>query len=219
MDPEPPKVLDAAYIEAKTASEGSNTKAKSAEFDRGAYQEAIGSLLHLSVSTRPDITYAVRRLSRYCQHPTETHWKAAKRVFRYLSGTPLAGIHYKRLGKGVKTVLGYSDSSHADSKIDRKPILAYIFCLNEGAISWASKKAQTVALSTTEAEYMALSLSARQLIWTSKALGEFGAAIGDSQPYKAERRQSIEYCLSEETGVPRQDKAHKRNLSLCPRGS
>ena len=80
MEPGAIKVLDRVYKEVKDSLVDSRA-------DKTWYQEAIGSLMHLMVSTRPDIAYAVGRLSRYCQNPMEVHWKAAKQVFRYLKGS------------------------------------------------------------------------------------------------------------------------------------
>ena len=129
--------------------------------------------MHLMVCTRPDIAYAVGRLSRHCQWPTEQHWKAVQRVFRYLAGTSDMQIRYGGPGKDLPLV-GYSDSSFSDDLVDRRSTMAYAIRIAGGAIAWMSKKAPTVALSTTEAEYMALSQSAKQLIWTARTMEELG---------------------------------------------
>lgn len=159
MEPGVLKALDVEYQRAKDSAENKLQK---------QYQEAIGSLMHLMVSTRPDIAYAVGRLSRYSQWPTDVHWKAVKRVFRYLAGTIGRGIQFR----GLPRPIGYSDASHADDLNDRKSTLAYIFTMGGGAISWASKKSPVVALSSTEAEYMALTGAARQEAWINRQLGE-----------------------------------------------
>ena len=163
MEPGAIKVLDRAYKEVKDSPVESKA-------DKTRYQEAIGSLMHLMVSTRPDIAYAVGRLSRYCQNPTEVHWKAAKQVFQYLKGSTERGI---RFGKG-EGLTGASDSSFADDLIERKSTAAYVFLLNGGAITWASKKTPVVALSSTEAEYMAATAAAREEAWVSRQLAELG---------------------------------------------
>lgn len=119
--------------------------------------------MHLMVSTRPDIGYVEGRLTRHCQYPIETHWKAMKRAIRYLSGTKTVELKYDedKSGEGNPELTGYTDSSYADDLVDRRSTTAYLILLNGGAVAWASKKAQRVALSSTESEYMALSQSAK----------------------------------------------------------
>jgi len=145
------------------------------------YMEAIGSLIYIMVASRPDISYIVGILSRYMQNPTDKHWKFVKRVFAYLKGTSKYFLTYKydnqqQLVNDYKTnlpeVIGYSDSDFAADTTDRKSIGAYTFVLNSGAISWISKKQQTVAKSTSEAEYMALSQAASEALWIRKFLSE-----------------------------------------------
>ena len=88
--------------------------------DQQQYQSVIGSLMYLSVSTRPDISFAVGNLARYSSHPTSTHWKALKRVLRYLKGTVNYGIKYTKSDQ--KDCMGYSyadwagdESQHRDT--------------------------------------------------------------------------------------------------------
>lgn len=178
MEADTPKALDLAYTEAKRAGSG---------VDQQRYQEAIGSLMHLSISTRPDISFAVGKLSRHCQYPTEDHWKAVKRVLRYLAGTLRTGIQYG-IGRpgGRETLVGYADSSYSDDQVDRRSTMAHAICLNGGAIAWSSRKTATVTLSTTEAEYMALSPAAKQMIWTNRVLQQLG--LSQNQPVPLELR-------------------------------
>jgi hypothetical protein len=135
------------------------------------YQEAIGSLIYCMVCTRPDIAYIVGVLSRYMAAPKEHHWNCIKRVLRYLKGTIDSKITY---GPKRQEILGYSDANYAADIDDRKSTGAYIFTSNNGAVSWVSKKQQTVAKSTTEAEYMALSQAASEALWFRSFLYELG---------------------------------------------
>lgn len=131
--------------------------------DRTHYQSIIGSLMYASIRTRPDLTHAVTFLSQFSSCPTEVHLKAAKRVLRYLNGTKDYKLHFPC---GQKLDLnGYSDSSYASNLTDRKSLSGYIFQLGGSPISWRSRKQKSVSVSTTEAEYMALSLTTRQLVW------------------------------------------------------
>ena len=131
--------------------------------DQVKYQSAIGSLMYLAVSTRPDIAYAVNSLAKFNSKPSEEHWTALKRVFRYLKGTLKCGILYQK--DDSETITGYSDADWAGDTTDRKSISGYVFMQNGGAISWSSRKQKTVALSTAEAEYLALSNASQECMW------------------------------------------------------
>ena len=136
--------------------------------DTQRYQEIIGSLVYLSISTRPDIAEAVGKLSQYMGKPNKEHWIGVKRVLRYLKGTPRYGLVYRK-SKDFKLV-GYSDSDWAGCLESRKSTSGYVFLLGNSVISWASKKQPVVALSTTEAEYIALCLAAQEAVWLRRLL-------------------------------------------------
>ena len=146
--------------------------------DTWKYQAAIGCLLYLAVWTRPDICYAVNSAAKHCAKPTNAHWTAVKRIFRYLQGTVNYGLYYPL---GVKSsVVGYSDSDWAGDINDRKSTSGYVFLVNGTAVSWKSQKQQSVALSTAEAEYMALSSAAQEAIWMMRLIGELEGCQIDS---------------------------------------
>lgn len=127
------------------------------------YQAVVGSLLYLSTKTRPDIAYAVSCVARFCARPTKEHWTAVKRILRYLKGTSNFGLIYKE--DTPTTIIGYSDADWAGDVGDRKSTSGYMFFLGGAAISWRSSKQTCVALSTAEAEYVALSAAAQEAIW------------------------------------------------------
>ena len=131
--------------------------------DQQLYQSAVGSLLYLSCWTRPDITFAVSNAARLCSKPTKQHWTAGKHIMRYLRGTKNYGLLYTRDGKN--DVEGYSDADWAGDVNDRKSTSGYLFTIGGGVVSWRSKKQTSVALSTAEAEYMALASAAQEAIW------------------------------------------------------
>jgi hypothetical protein len=124
------------------------------------YQEMIGSLNHLAVFSRPDISNAISQLSQFLQDPTETHMKAARHILRYLKGTRHFSITYG--GAKQFRIIGFSDANWGGDKNDRKSTTGYVFMINNGAVSWVSHKQSTVAVSTMEAEYMALSDASRE---------------------------------------------------------
>jgi hypothetical protein len=122
------------------------------------YQEAIGSLMYLMLCTRPDIAYAISNLSRFSANPTEEHWKAVKKVFRYLKGTIDAKLVFRGNathieGHSQDPLGGYTDAAFADCPDTRRSTSGYVFSVGSGAISWSSKRQSTVSTSTTESEY------------------------------------------------------------------
>ena len=140
--------------------------------DQQGYQSLIGSLLYLATCTRPDIAFAVGVLARFCSKPDQSHWTAAKRVLRYLKGTSNYGIIFR--GDVSSVPIGYSDADWAGDIEGRKSTSGYVFCIAGGPVSWRSKKQDTVALSTAEVEYVALSSAAQECIWIKRLNSEFG---------------------------------------------
>ena len=129
------------------------------------YQELTGSLNHLAVFTRPDIAFAVSKLSKFNANPTSTHFKAALHVLRYLKSTRNYCIVYRRSSTvPITDIIGYSDADFASDEDDRKSYTGYVFIVNGGAIIWSTHKQHTVAFSSMESEYMALSDAAREAI-------------------------------------------------------
>lgn len=132
------------------------------------YRQALGALMYASVSTRPDITYVVSQLARYAENPGIAHWTALKCVFAYLKGT---ADFWLTLGGVEKTpLLGYSDADGMSTE-GRQAISGYAFLIG-GAVSWSSKRQDVVALSTSEAEYIALSHAIKEAIWLRNYLHE-----------------------------------------------
>lgn len=129
------------------------------------YQELIGSLLFLARITRPDIIYAVNYLSSFNNCHSQEHWTAAKRVIRYLKGTINKKIVYSRGSNQDIQIKGFCDADFASNPEDRRSTTGFVFLMSGGAITWNSKKQPTIALSTTEAEYMALSTAVQETLW------------------------------------------------------
>src|SRR5271169_498060 len=136
------------------------TRSNDKKANQQLYQEIIGSLNHIAVFSRPDISCAVSQLSQFNKDPSETHLKAARHVLRYLKFTR----HWRITYGNAKTldIRGYADANWGGDKNDRKSTTGYVFIINNGAVSWTSHKQSTVALSTMEAEYMSLSDAARE---------------------------------------------------------
>lgn len=139
------------------------------------YRQAIGSLLYLATVSRPDIALAVGYLCRKVSTPTEKDWSSVKRVLRYLSGTKDQKLRFSSTAKSE--LVCYCDADWAGDKVDRKSTSGYLFQLGTSTIAWCSQKQKTVALSSTEAEYVAVSLAARELLWLRQLLFDMGGAL------------------------------------------
>ena len=137
---------------------------------RQQYQQVIGSLLYLELGTRPDIAFAVTKMATFAANPSQTHLDKALYICRYLRGTSKYAIVYN--GKEGEGLEAFTDSDWGTEPKDRKSISGYFFKLAGGIISWQSRTQKTVALSSTEAEYMAASDCARQAAWMKQLLQE-----------------------------------------------
>lgn len=135
------------------------------------FRKLVGSLQYLAF-TRLDIAYAVNRLSQFMHLPTEDHWQAAKRVLRYLAGTPTHGIFFS--AKNTLSLHAYSDADWAGDSDDYVSTNSYIVYLGKHPISWTAKKQRGVARSSTEAEYRAVANAASELNWICNLLTDLG---------------------------------------------
>lgn len=143
------------------------------------YQEIVGCLLYLSQGTRPDISYAVNTLSRFNANPEMQHWVTLKRIFRYLKFTQDYMLTYKKDSKEA-SLYGYCDADWAGDEGDRRSCTGYVFIHQGGAISWNSRRQPTIALSTTEAEYMSLSSCTQEAMWLKQMQEEFWPHLSDT---------------------------------------
>ena len=157
-----------------------------------SYAELVGSLLYLSVCTRPDISQAVAQLSRYMANPRMPHYKAGLLVLRYLAGTMDLGLIYKpeisdtglykylpelQGASATAIIYGYSDADYAGDPDTRKSTSGYVFMLGGGAVSWSSKLQPVVAMSTTEAEYIAVATAAKEALWLRQLHGDMMGTV------------------------------------------
>jgi hypothetical protein len=131
--------------------------------DQTLYRSLMGSLRYL-VHTHPDISFAVGFLSRFMEDLRQTHLDAVKHLLRYIAGTWNFGIRYSKQ-EGAGSLLGYGDLDFAGDKGDRRSTISIVFFLGNKPISWQSHKQKVVSLSTCQAEYIAGSASACQVVW------------------------------------------------------
>lgn len=159
------------------------------------YQHVIGCLLYVAQATRPDIAYAVNTLSRFNKEPKSEHWAAVKRVLRYLQGTKHYKLTYTKHGQSEIT--GFCDADWASDTQDRKSCTGYIFMLQGGAVSWCSRKQQTVALSTAEAEYMSMSSAAQEALWLQQLQGELEAQCEQTLVIYSDNQSAIKLTTND----------------------
>lgn len=132
------------------------------------YRELLGSLMYIMLSVRPDICFPVGYLGRYQQHPTEAHWQSLKRVVRYLKESSNTVLTFQRTD--APPLIGYADADWAADSEDRKSVSGYTFKVFGSTVSWCSKKQSTVAISSSESEYVALSAATAEALWLAGVL-------------------------------------------------
>ncbi|XP_053956143.1 uncharacterized protein LOC128861797 [Anastrepha ludens] len=132
------------------------------EMSQKPYMQAVGSLLFAAQLTRLDIAYAVNMLSRFGTNPGKAHWAAVKRVLRYVKGTIDKRLTYQKEHSEVE---GYCDADHAGNLDTAQTTTGYVFLLQGGAVSWASKLQKRITLSTTESEFVAMVAASKEATW------------------------------------------------------
>lgn len=140
------------------------------------YREAVGSLLYLTTTTRPDIAYAVSQVAQHSENPNKTHWTAVKRILAYLKGTSRHGLCFTKGSR--RPLTGFTDADYAGDVSTRRSTTGSLFLFNDGPISWCSRRQTCVALSTTEAEFVAASETVKEAVWLRRFFKEIGMEIG-----------------------------------------
>ncbi|XP_035546966.1 secreted RxLR effector protein 161-like [Juglans regia] len=146
------------------------------------YASVVGSLIYGQICTRPDISFAVGMLGRYQSNPGMSHWKATKRVLRYLQGTKDYQLTFKRID--ILEVTGYSDSDFAGCSDSRKSTSGYVFLLAGGAISWRSMKQIITDSSTMEVEFVACFEAIVHGLWLRNFISGLGVIDSITRPLR-----------------------------------
>lgn len=154
-----------------STSQSPTNEAEKSDMQRVPYASAVGSLMYAMVCTRPDIAHAVGTVSRFLSNPGREHWNAVKWILRYLRGTTSLRLCF---GGDKPTLVGYTDSDMAGDIDSRKSTSGYLIKLAGGAVAWQSRLQRCVALSTTEAEFIAITEACKELLWLRKFLQELG---------------------------------------------
>lgn len=139
------------------------------------YMQAIGCLLFAAQISRSDICYAVNLLSRFSSNPDKAHCEAVKRVMRYLKRATEQDLIYKKNLEDI--IVGYFDADWAGNLDDRHSTTGYIFIIQSAEISWMTKKQKTFALSSTEAEFMAITAAIQESVWLKRLESELNPSI------------------------------------------
>lgn len=164
--------------------------------EKSMFASIIGSLLYMANSYRPDISYAVSVLSQFTSNPSDDHWRAMKRVMRYLNGTKNYGLFFPSWDPEPAILRGFTDADFA-ACFSRKSRTGYAFFVGSSMISWGSRKQSVIALSTCEAEYYALTEGAKEAIHLIRLVWE----IQNQEPFPDETKldPAVLFCDNQST--------------------
>ncbi|GJX27380.1 retrovirus-related pol polyprotein from transposon TNT 1-94 [Tanacetum coccineum] len=160
--------------------------------DQTRFRGMVGSLMYLTAS-RPDLVFAVCMCARYQAKPTKKHFEAIKRVFRYLKGTIHMGLWYPK--DNAMSLTAYADADHAGCQDSRRSTSGSAQFLGDRLVSWSSKKQRSTAISTTEAEYIAMSGCCAQILWMRSQLKDYGFEF-NKIPLYCDNKSSIALCCN-----------------------
>nr|GEZ74293.1 copia protein [Tanacetum cinerariifolium] len=160
--------------------------------EQSHYRGMICTLLYLTAS-RPDLQFAICMCARYQARPTEKHVHAVKRIFRYLRGTVNRGLWYPKDSSVALTA--FADADHAGCQDTRRSTSGSVLFLGERLISWSSKRQKSAAISSTEAEYIALSGCCAQILWMRSQLSDYGLVF-NKIPMYCDNKSAIALCCN-----------------------
>ena len=141
------------------------TKLTSPEINVKSYQSTIGALMYPMLGTRPDLAYMVAALGRHSASPGAEHQHALDCVFRYLRAMSDRHLVFLRETPNSTMLHSFVDTNWASDVNDRKSMSGFVFMLGGATMSWSSKKQTSVALSSTEAEYITTAHTTKEVIW------------------------------------------------------
>ncbi|GKD42156.1 retrovirus-related pol polyprotein from transposon TNT 1-94 [Tanacetum coccineum] len=160
--------------------------------DQTKYSNMIGSLMYLTAS-RPDLVFAICICARYQSRPTKKHLEAVKRVFRYLQGSINMGLWYPK--DTAMALTAYADADHAGCQDTRRSTSGSAQFLGDKLVSWSSKKQTSTSISSTEAEYIAMSGCCAQILWMRSQLSDYGFAY-NRIPMYCDNKSAIALCCN-----------------------
>jgi len=177
------------------------------EMRKVPYCEALGSLMWMQVATRPDLSYPVNLLARFAHNLEKAHWNALKHVLGYIKGTLDYAIRY--CAGATLDLVGYVDSDFTRCKNTRRSTEGNIFMVAGGPVSWETKRQNTVALSTVEAEFMAFSWATTQALWLLKYFEEIGLPVTRPITIHADNNGAIALSTNDK------NHRHTKHINVC----
>ncbi len=162
------------------------------------YLQAVGSLMYLAVATHPDIAYSVGVLARFSKNPGPLHWKAVKHLFRYLKGTIDYKLTYSGLYPSSELFTTYTDADHAGNPDNGRSTSGYLVKMGNGAVSWSSRLQGIVALSTTEAEFVAATSAGQEILWLRNLFIELGYNMDTPSTLHIDNRSALSVAKNPE---------------------
>ena len=188
-----------------TTAQSPSTTTEFAQMRDVPYHEAVGLLMYAALGTRPDIAFAVQTVSRFSTKPGPTHWEAVKRIFRYLKGTTELWLTY---GTSKMDLTGYADADGSMAE-DRQAISGYAFLIHGGAVSWSAKRQEIIALSTTEAEYIAITHGVKEALWLCSLLSQLFNTVLDPTTLFSDNQSAIQLTKDH------QYHAQTKHINIC----
>lgn len=165
--------------------------------DNTDYQKLIGHLLFLAINSRPDIAASISILGRRVSSPSQDDWTQLKNVVRYLMGSVNMKLKLSDVQGEKKNLVGYADADFAEDRDSRKSNSGQVFFLNGGAISWSCRKQTVVTLSSTEAEFVALSDACRETLWIRRLLKNMRESMEQPTVIYEDNQSCLEYIKKE----------------------
>ncbi|XP_037491496.1 secreted RxLR effector protein 161-like, partial [Jatropha curcas] len=162
------------------------------EMESIPYASVVRSLMYVQTCTRPNISFIVGMLGRYQSNSRMDHWKAAKKVLKYLQGTKDHILIYRK--SSYLEVVGYSDSYYDGCVDSRKSTFGYLFLLARGAVSWKSGKQSVIATSIMEVEFVACFEATIHVLW----LRNFVSGLGWAKHMKGAKHMDLKYLSVKE---------------------
>ncbi|GJR79848.1 retrotransposon protein, putative, ty1-copia subclass [Tanacetum coccineum] len=180
--------VDTPMVEKSKLDEDKEGKA----VDPSPYRSMIGTLLYLTTS-RSDLQFAICMCARYQARPTDKHLHAVKRIFRYLRGTVNRGLWY--LKDSLIALIAFEDADHVGCQDTRRSTFGSMQFLGDRLVSWSSKRQKSDAISSTEAEYIAMSGCCAQILWMRSQLTDYGLGF-NKIPMYCDNKSAIALCCN-----------------------
>lgn len=181
-----------------STADAPSTAAERTEMEKFPYINAVGALMYLATSTRPDIAFTVSKLARFNSNPGKTHWAAVKHLFQYLKGTMDLKLTYGPDSSSSELFSTYSDADYGMDTDTGCSTSGYIVCIGTEAVNWSSKLQPIVTLSTTEAEYVAAVEAGKEIAWMRNLLTEIGYNITTSSILHMDNNSAISVAKNPE---------------------